>query len=30
VIEGCGHFPGIERPEETAHALLDWLREEVA
>ncbi|MBI3724011.1 alpha/beta hydrolase [bacterium] len=29
VIEGCGHFPSIERPEETERELLSWLREDV-
>jgi 4,5:9,10-diseco-3-hydroxy-5,9,17-trioxoandrosta-1(10),2-diene-4-oate hydrolase len=29
IIEGCGHFPAIERPEDTAKHLLEWLREEV-
>lgn len=23
-LEGCGHFPPLERPEELVHAMLDW------
>lgn len=29
IIDGCGHFPSIERPEEIEKALLSWLRDEV-
>lgn len=29
IIDGCGHFPSIERPEEVERLLLAWLREDV-
>lgn len=30
IIDGCGHFPAIERPEALLSVLESWLREEVA
>jgi pimeloyl-ACP methyl ester carboxylesterase len=30
VLEGCGHFPSIERSEEVEKLISDWIREELA